>query len=76
MMFIKISYFIWGLPFLVFFSSPAHAYLDPGTGSLIVQVIIGGIAAGMTAMSFYWSKVKDFINRHMKSKSDKNSSVD
>ena len=38
--------------------SPAHAYLDPGTGSIILQGIIGGVAAGAAVIGIYWQKVK------------------
>ena len=38
---------------------PAYAYIDPGTGSIILQTIIGGVAAGAIAIKLYWSKVKE-----------------
>ena len=28
-------------------TAPAHAYLDPGTGSIVLQAIIGGVAASL-----------------------------
>jgi len=40
---------------LVSFSS-AHAYLDPGTGSIIVQGILGLLAAIAVALKLYWHK--------------------
>ena len=33
----------------VLYASPAHAYLDPGTGSIILQGLLAGIAAAMAA---------------------------
>ena len=36
--------------------SSAHAYLDPGTGSIILQAIIGLIAAAATFLKIYWDK--------------------
>ena len=42
-------------------SPPAYAYLDPGTGSILLQVILGGIAGAMVAGKLYWSKIKRFI---------------
>jgi hypothetical protein len=38
---------------------PAHAYIDPSAGSLILQTIIGGAAAGAIAVKLYWSKLKE-----------------
>ena len=43
-------------------SAPAYAYLDPGTGSMILQALIGAAAAGVTVISIYWQKVKAFVS--------------
>jgi hypothetical protein len=37
---------------------PAHAYLDPGTGSLIFQVVIGAVLGGLFTLKMYFSKIK------------------
>lgn len=42
---------------------PAQAYIDPGTGTLIVQSLIGGAAAAMTIMSVYMTKIRSAFNR-------------
>ncbi len=42
-------------------SAPAHAYLDPGTGSMILQVLIGGIAGLALAGRFYWNRLMVLI---------------
>ena len=38
--------------------SKAYAYLDPGTGGIIIQAILGFIAAVIAYFSFYFNKVK------------------
>ncbi len=53
----------------VAFSQPAYAYLDPGTGSMIIQIVIGSFIAAAAAGRFYWSKIKEFFSKS-KSKSD------
>ena len=35
----------------------AQAYLDPGTGSMLLQVILGGVAAIGVALKLYWHKI-------------------
>lgn len=40
------------------FAAPAFAYLDPGTGSMLLQVILGGIAAIGVALKLYWHKLR------------------
>ena len=42
---------------LLTMSINAEAYLDPGTGSMMLQVILGGIAAIGVAIELYWHKL-------------------
>ena len=37
---------------------PAYAYLDPGSGSMLMQGILASIAVAGVAISGYWSKVR------------------
>ncbi len=39
----------------------AHAYLDPGTGSMILQGIIGAIAVAGATVTLYWHRAKAFV---------------
>ena len=41
----------------------AQAYIDPGTGSLLLQGLIGAVAGVMVAASLYWSKIKRFFRK-------------
>ena len=43
---------------LVLMFTDAMAYLDPGTGSMLLQVILGGIAAVGVAIKLYWHKLR------------------
>ena len=47
-----------------FFINNAFAYLDPGTGSIILQAILGAIAAAASYCAFYWNKVKNFFKKN------------
>ncbi|WP_102133136.1 hypothetical protein [Candidatus Pelagibacter communis] len=51
---LKIVYFVL-ISFFFTFTS-AHAYLDPGTGSIILQAIFGALAAIVLALKLYWHK--------------------
>tara|TARA_Y100000591_G_C21737389_1_gene647382 strand:- start:288 stop:494 length:207 start_codon:yes stop_codon:yes gene_type:complete len=59
------------LIFNFFAFTNAYAYLDPGTGSIILQAILGAIAAGVSYCAFYWNKVKNFFKKN-NSKKQKN----
>ncbi|MFY0644761.1 MAG: hypothetical protein JXR19_09880 [Bacteroidia bacterium] len=37
------------------------AYLDPGSGSYIVQMIIAGILGGFYALKLYWVRIMNFF---------------
>ena len=43
---------------LMLIVTDAFAYLDPGTGSMLLQVILGGIAAVGVALKLYWHKIR------------------
>ncbi len=43
---------------LLILSTNALAYLDPGTGSMMLQVILGGVAAVGVAIKLYWHKLR------------------
>ena len=46
---------------LMLFINTTHAYLDPGTGSMLLQVILGGIAAVGVIIKLYWYKILAFL---------------
>ena len=59
--------------FLYFFlfTSSAHAYLDPGTGSIILQAIVGAFAAFVSTLYIFWEKVKIFFRKFFKKNNKK-----
>ena len=59
---------------LLTLSSPAYAYLDPGTGSMLLQGLIAGVAAGATVISMNYHRLKVKILNFLGRNEDKNSS--
>ena len=55
------SLFIAGL-FLIT-TQEAQAYLDPGSGSLLFQLLVGGVLSGLFAIKLYYKKIKSFFNK-------------
>jgi len=37
------------------------AYLDPGTGSMLVQVLLGGLAAVAVFFKMFWHRLRELI---------------
>ncbi|MCY4598592.1 MAG: hypothetical protein OXF27_01550 [Acidobacteria bacterium] len=42
---------------LVVLERPAAAYLDPGTGSMLLQALLGGVAAVGVITKLYWHRL-------------------
>ena len=40
----------------------AHAYIDPGTGSYLLQILIAGILGAAFALKIYWARIKSFLS--------------
>ena len=60
--------------FLISGSSPAFAYIDPGSGSAIVSAIIGFFVASWLIIKTYWYKIKSFFFKS--NDSDENNTAD
>ncbi len=45
---------------------PAMAYLDPGSGSYMIQVTIGLIAGAVFMIKKYWVVIKSYFNNLFK----------
>ena len=57
---IKISYLKDILIFLLIFilaPSVSWAYLDPGTGSFIIQILVATVVGTLVTIKMYWSKI-------------------
>ncbi len=39
------------------------AYVDPGTGSLILQALIAALAGAVVVITSYWQKIRAFFRR-------------
>ena len=55
---------------LLLIFTDAVAYLDPGTGSMLLQVILGGIAAVGVAIKLYWHKLRAAFGMAKKEETD------
>ena len=49
--------------YLLIISSNAYAYLDPGTGSIIIQGLIAAFLSVALVVKTYWFKVLGFIKK-------------
>jgi len=47
----------------VLMAAPAYAYVDPGTGGMLVQLVTGGVAGGLVLLRLYWGRLKTLFTR-------------
>lgn len=71
-------YFHFALSGVVFafalnISQPALAYLDPGTGSIMLQLLLGGIASGLIIAKMYWHRLHGWLARGTGNESQRSS---
>lgn len=52
-------------------SQNAFAYLDPGTGSYIFQVLVAAFIGSLFTIKMFWQKIKDFFSNHFSRKQRK-----
>jgi hypothetical protein len=45
----------------LFLTGPAWAYLDPGTGSMMLQLLLGGVAGAMVVGKLYWQRLRELV---------------
>jgi hypothetical protein len=45
-------------------------YLDPGSGSFLIQLLVAGIAGASLAIAVSWKKIKQFFSRKKKVETD------
>lgn len=57
----KVTFSAISLIALLWNASPAYAYLDPGTGSIILQGLLGALAAISVVVSLYWRRMLRFL---------------
>ncbi len=41
-----------------------HLYLDPGSGSYILQLLLAAVLGGTFAIKIYWKRIRAFFNKN------------
>lgn len=58
---------VWIAAFLLYFlvaaAPAAHAYIDPGTGSYVFQVVVGALLGAAVAIKVFWRRIWAFVTR-------------
>lgn len=47
--------------FLLALAAPAHAYIDPGTGSYVFQIVIAAAVGAAFSIKLFWRRITGFF---------------
>lgn len=64
------KYFFSLIAIFILFTQETNAYIDPGTGSLVFQMVIGAILGFFFIIKLYFRKIKNFFVRIFKKNKD------
>ena len=60
---IVIRIVVYSAIFYFVLAVPVQAYIDPGSGSYFMQLLIAGLLAGLYSLKIYWAKVRGFLGK-------------
>ncbi|OGM21132.1 hypothetical protein A2714_05680 [Candidatus Woesebacteria bacterium RIFCSPHIGHO2_01_FULL_38_9] len=52
--------------FVAIFPESARAYIDPGSGSYILQIVIAGLLGASFTVKLYWKKIRSLFSNKKK----------
>jgi hypothetical protein len=58
------------IAWLIVFTRPAAAYIDPGSGSFLLQVMIAGLISAGVAVKIFWRNIARTLFRRRDTPSD------
>lgn len=67
----KLVYLIIFTACSLIFPREVLAYLDPGAGSYVTQILLGIVFGGLVTIKLYWKKIKGFFIRSKDDKKEK-----
>ncbi|MCB9262749.1 MAG: hypothetical protein H6607_10275 [Flavobacteriales bacterium] len=57
-------------------TNSAYAYLDPGSGSQILQMLVAGLIGGAYAIKIYWHRILNFFRGKSSTTDDSSEEVE
>ena len=57
---------------LISLTRPAHGYIDPGSGSFFIQMLLGVLLGGAFMIKTFWGRIKESLSELIGSKEETN----
>lgn len=55
--------FLFGMLLTGVLENPAYAYIDPGSGSYLFQIMLASLVGAVFAVKTYWVKIKEIARK-------------
>lgn len=69
--FARVALVTWlGIGALLVVVRPASAYVDPGTGSLVIQTLVAGAMVAGLVVKTNWRRLRRVLTRHGRHRGD------
>ena len=52
----KLAIFVTAVWLVFICATPAYAYVDPGSGGMLIQLLLGGVAGVAVIVRLYWQR--------------------
>jgi hypothetical protein len=59
----ELAYILMSIFIVLIFVNQSYAYIDPGTGSMLVQAVLAAIAAVSVSIGVFWRRIRSFLDR-------------
>lgn len=59
----KLAGILMSIFFVLVVVNQSYAYIDPGTGSMLVQAVLAAIAAVSVSIGIFWRRIRSFLGR-------------
>lgn len=59
----ELAYSLMAVFAVLLIASPAYAYIDPGTGGMLLQLLLGGLAGAVVVVRLQWERIRETTRR-------------
>jgi hypothetical protein len=59
----SLLFFFAGILFMGVLRDQVYAYIDPGSGSYLFQIMLASLVGAAFAVKAYWVKIKDIVKK-------------
>ena len=59
----ELAVILMSIFWVLIFVNQSYAYIDPGTGSMLVQAVLAAVAVASVSIGIFWRRIRSFLDR-------------